>query len=274
MPDKKAIIQELISLGKTEEALEQLEQLSSDAILLQSRYNSAKKQYSMGLIDFSEWSRTQAQINYAALEMLNTHKFSADNSTTSGASSHNASAPKVFISYSWDDKPVAQSVKSYLEKNGCAVTIDEDNLEAGASIADFIKNSIKANHYTISIVSQHSLSSGWVGRESIAAHYAEWLANKQFIPVRIDNAFNDPRFFVQTLRTIEDKITELDGLITETQKMRASTGPLDMDRKKLLDLKSSLPDILTRLKEVNTVPIDGEQFESGMKKVLDRIKQS
>lgn len=74
MSDKKAIIQELISLGKTEEALEQLEQLSSDAILLQSRYNGAKKQYSMGLIDFSEWSRTQAQINYAALEMLNTLK--------------------------------------------------------------------------------------------------------------------------------------------------------------------------------------------------------
>jgi Effector-associated domain 11 len=69
--DKKAQIQELISLDKTEEALEQLEQLSTDAVLLQSRFNGAKRQYSMGLIDFSEWSRVQAQINYAALEMMN-----------------------------------------------------------------------------------------------------------------------------------------------------------------------------------------------------------
>jgi hypothetical protein len=72
MSDKKALIQELISLGKTEEALEQLEHLTSDAILLQARYNGAKKQYSMGLIEFSEWSRIQAQINYSALEMVNT----------------------------------------------------------------------------------------------------------------------------------------------------------------------------------------------------------
>jgi len=72
--DKKAQIQELISLGKTEEALELLEQLTTDAVLLQSRYNGAKRQYSMGMIDFSEWSRTQAQINYAALEMVNSVK--------------------------------------------------------------------------------------------------------------------------------------------------------------------------------------------------------
>ncbi|MDO8365207.1 MAG: CHAT domain-containing protein [Saprospiraceae bacterium] len=72
--DKKAQIQELISLGKTEEALELLEELTSDAVLLQSRFNGAKRQYSMGMIDFSEWSRTQAQINYAALEMVNTVK--------------------------------------------------------------------------------------------------------------------------------------------------------------------------------------------------------
>lgn len=74
MDDIKAQIQELISLGKTEEALELLEQLTNDAILLQSRFNGAKKQYGMGLIDFSEWSRIQAQINYAALEMMNSVK--------------------------------------------------------------------------------------------------------------------------------------------------------------------------------------------------------
>ncbi len=62
-------IQHLVSIGKTEEALELLEQLTTDAVLLQSRYNGAKRQYSMGVIDSSEWSRTQAQINYAILEL-------------------------------------------------------------------------------------------------------------------------------------------------------------------------------------------------------------
>lgn len=72
--DTKAQIQEFISLGQTEEALQLLETLTSDSVLLQARFNNAKKQYSMGLIDFSEWSRTQAQINYATLELLNSMK--------------------------------------------------------------------------------------------------------------------------------------------------------------------------------------------------------
>ena len=60
-------IHELVSKGETELALEAL---GSVGILLKSRYNGAKRQYSMGMIDFSEWSRVQAQINYAILEYV------------------------------------------------------------------------------------------------------------------------------------------------------------------------------------------------------------
>ena len=275
--EKKAQIQELISLGKTEEALELLEQLTTDAVLLQARFNGAKRQYSMGMIDFSEWSRTQAQINYAALEMMNSVR-GADNKNLQRNNGEPDIAkteikPKVFISYSWDDKLVVNEVKSYLEVNGCIVTIDDQNLEAGESISGFIQDSIKNNHFILSIVSQNSLSSGWVGRESTASFFAEWLADKQFIPARLDKSFNDPRFFVTTLRSIESKITELDEMINETQQMRADTGPLDMDRRKLLDLKAKLPDILTRLKSINTVPIDGDNFQNGMEKIMQKINK-
>lgn len=62
-------IAEMVSKGEFGAALDAAQDRYPDAILLQSRYNSAKKQYSMGLIDFSEWSRTQAQISYNLLEM-------------------------------------------------------------------------------------------------------------------------------------------------------------------------------------------------------------
>jgi hypothetical protein len=145
-------------------------------------------------------------------------------------------------------------------------------MQAAEPISSFIQDSIKTNHFILSIVSKNSLSSGWVGRESTASFFAEWLADKQFIPVRLDNAFNDPRFFVATLRSIEEKISELDGLIQEIQAMRADSGPLDIDRKKLLDLKAQLPNILTRLKGINTLPIDGDSFDTSMQKVLERIQ--
>lgn len=62
-------IQQLIAEGRTEEALALLVQHNSDVVLLQARYNQAKKQQNMGIIDFKEWSRVQSQVNYAALEM-------------------------------------------------------------------------------------------------------------------------------------------------------------------------------------------------------------
>lgn len=62
-------VQELIGLGLTERALDVLVVYSSDALLLQIRYNKGKKQYNVGLIEFSEWQRIQAQINHAAIKL-------------------------------------------------------------------------------------------------------------------------------------------------------------------------------------------------------------
>lgn len=62
-------IHQLIASGQTEEALSKLSKFHPDVILLQARYNQGKKQYNMGLIEYKEWQRVQAQINYAALEI-------------------------------------------------------------------------------------------------------------------------------------------------------------------------------------------------------------
>jgi hypothetical protein len=260
-------VTQLISLGNSEKALSLLAtRFPADTAILLNQLNDAKREYNLNIIDFSEWQRIQTKINMAALELA------ARPTSPEAPKTKPAHSPRVFISYSWDDKNDAARVKSFLENAGCIVTIDEQDMQAAEPISSFIQDSIKTNHFILSIVSKNSLSSGWVGRESTASFFAEWLADKQFIPVRLDNAFNDPRFFVATLRSIEEKISELDGLIQEIQAMRADSGPLDMDRKKLLDLKAQLPNILTRLKGINTLPIDVESFDSSMQKVLERIQ--
>jgi len=65
----KEQIQQLIDEGRTEEALALLVLITNGTtIRLQTRYNSRKKQFNMGLIEKSEWLQTQSQINYAILE--------------------------------------------------------------------------------------------------------------------------------------------------------------------------------------------------------------
>lgn len=72
-------IQQLIAEGHTEEALALLAKHNGDAVLLQARYNQAKKQQNIGMIDFGEWSRVQSQVNYAALEMAGNIKVPGSN---------------------------------------------------------------------------------------------------------------------------------------------------------------------------------------------------
>jgi len=83
----KEQIQQLIATGQTEDALQLLAQATLDATLLQARYSQGKKQFNMALIDFGEWSRIQAQINYAVLELAGSMKTSASNPTQSSGSS-------------------------------------------------------------------------------------------------------------------------------------------------------------------------------------------
>ena len=71
-------VQQLISQGRTEEALTLLAKHNGDAVLLQARYNQAKKQKNMGMIDFGEWSRVLNQVNHAAIEMAGNIKISGN----------------------------------------------------------------------------------------------------------------------------------------------------------------------------------------------------
>lgn len=70
-PQNKIAVEigEMVSKAEFGAALDAAKERYPDAILLQSRYNNAKHQYSMGLIDYSEFSRVVAQIAYNLLEM-------------------------------------------------------------------------------------------------------------------------------------------------------------------------------------------------------------
>lgn len=59
-----------IKQGKIAEVLDLLvEQGREGAVVLRARYNQAKKQNEMGMIDYREWERVVEQVGNAALQM-------------------------------------------------------------------------------------------------------------------------------------------------------------------------------------------------------------
>lgn len=269
-------IRNLIAAGRLEEALDLLAQSNSDAILLKSRHASGKRQYTMGMVDFSEWQRVQNQVAYAALELAGSANHGS--APTPPVNTPNPPAPpaakKVFISYSHKDKDVADMVKKVLVENGIEVTIDRENMEAGEFINNFIRDSIRDNNFILSIVSENSLRSGWVGKESTASFFAEWLSDKHFIPVYINPSFFEPKFYIDTLKYIAAKEMELKSTMAEIEQYKGDTRPFNDEYDKLFDLRSNLGLIIQRLKSVLVIDISGEYFQEGMNKVIARINNA
>ncbi len=280
----KEQIQQLIANGQTKEALNLLTQISGDALLLQAQYNNGEKQFNLGLIEFSEWGRIQARVNFAALELAAKSKPASGAGTGSGSNTtsqpHSATSattsdankrPIAFISYNHNDKEMARKVNEFLKKNNIDVLLDEEDMQAGTSIMQFIQDCIKQADAVISIVSSKSLQSGWVGQESAASLYAVWLADKKFIPVSLDTVAFDSKFQITALKGIQAKIAEMDNDISEIRQLGSDARDLEDDRKRLFDLQKEFSSIIQRLKSVLMLDISGDNFDRSMAKVLERI---
>lgn len=276
-------IQQLIAEGRTEEALALLAQHSSDALLLQARYNNGKKQYNMGLIEFSEWQRTQAQINYAALELSNTLKGIDPPPKPPGTEPTNPGPsrpeprkePKpqigVFISYNHNDFFAMRTVKDFLEDNDIKVTVDMQDLGVGDKIEAFIDKALKDNQYILSIVSSNSLKSGWVNKE-LSATLLMNKFDKKWLPVLLDRKCFEPSFFNETMDEFDLKIKNLNKEIQVTLKKNRDIRPFTDELERLKDLQNDFGKTIQALKGHYVEDISGNLFDFGMSRVLKAIK--
>lgn len=273
----KEQIQNFIAEGQIEDALDLLvKHLGNDGILLQGRYNSAKKQHNMGVMDYGEWSRALAQISAAALDLAGKIK-PANTGATGNAPAiqpvvnSTGNAFKTFISYNHKDQSTAFKVRDYLQDKGVDVILDQDDMAAGRSIMEFIQESIKKADAVLSIVSSNSLQSGWVGQESVASLYAVWLADKKFIPVALDGVAFDSKFQIEALTNLKKKIESIDEDIKTIRELGSDARDLEEDRRRITDLKNDFSKILQRLKSVLMLDISGDNFDKNMPKVLNAL---
>ncbi|MCS7036247.1 MAG: TIR domain-containing protein [Saprospiraceae bacterium] len=265
----KKQIRTLIAEGKTKEALEMLMSVKpNEATLLLARYNRANQQYREGLIDFKEHGLEMARINVAAVEAApDAPEPEPDNKPLTSRPQS-----KVFISYNHGDAEVARRVRDYLRQQGVQTILDEDDMPAGMNIMAFIQQSVRACDAMISIVSERSLKSGWVGQESVAAMYAIWLADKKFIPVRLDSVAFDIDFQIAAQEALQQRLQEMDEKIARLRQAGGDTRAFDDDRERLFELKNNLGKIIQQLKSVLALDISGDKFEMGMRKVVESIR--
>lgn len=266
----KEKIQELIAAGKTEEALELLKNCTDEALLLMARFSGLKRQYNMGMISFEDWTRTQNQINYAALELADECKEGGENTKKPSIKDEKRSV-SAFISYNHKDSSEMERVKGWLESNGVEVTVDKQDMRAGEDIESFIRRAFDNSRFVLSMVSQNSLKSGWVSKEFNTALV---LNNRttRWIPVSLDKSVFEYEFYVKAMSDIEKMHDDMSALMIEALQKKMDITPLQDEMSRLKSVKANLGNTIAELKKVLIVDIAGSSFDQGMMKVLESMK--
>ncbi|MEO1623718.1 MAG: toll/interleukin-1 receptor domain-containing protein [Bacteroidota bacterium] len=179
---------------------------------------------------------------------------------------------KLFLSYRHANSEEARKVKAFLEANGIEVLIDFERLKPGGNIRQFIIDMINESDATISLVSAKSLASAWVGEESDLTMMSELFRGQtRFIACALDTEFFKPGFTNDVLRQIVSEINRLDQEKTERKEISPLLGTSDLDSEiaRYKDYMSNLDKIINRLKEFLTIDISGDNFEAGLRQVID-----
>jgi hypothetical protein len=172
----------------------------------------------------------------------------------------------VFISYSHRDKIIVQEMQKFLVGQGIEVVIDEESMQGGQKIEDFV-NKIKDVRCVVAVISKNSLLSPWVVKEiSITMNEK----NKHLIPCYLDDSFLENNFPNKVAEKYVDDI--LNNISKEiSQRGKLSTEDLNTERQNWVNYFNSLPYILTELKKVKCISLVQNTFSDGLKQLIDDI---
>jgi len=185
-----------------------------------------------------------------------------------------AGEPGVFISYNHSDKVIADKIKVLLEKQNIPVTIDSENMLAGENIQSFIENSILKNRTTLSIVSNKSLLSGWVGMETYNTFFLKKFSkSKQLISCYIDDDFFQMDFTANAIQSFDKQLLEVNSQIAKHNELGIDTRDLNEFKTRLLALRNQLDEIISQLRNSLCIDIRDEKLTENFHKIVQTIQQ-
>lgn len=183
-------------------------------------------------------------------------------------------ALKVFISYNHKDMDVAVRVSQALQAAGLEVIRDAESMRSGENIKNFIMRCIRESGVTLAIISRNSLLSSWVAMESVVSHFESDMGTRYFIPAYIDDNFFGRTFTDDALDEVDKEIEELNSLITRRLEKDRGIRDLEDELARYRRLKGELDDIIGRLRGMLCINISGDEFDKGMAKIIQDIKNT
>ncbi|PCJ94427.1 MAG: hypothetical protein COA50_11740 [Flavobacteriaceae bacterium] len=179
----------------------------------------------------------------------------------------------VFISYNHNDYEVAQKIQQKLESASIEVIIDHEDMQSGENIEKFIEDSIMASTVTISLISNTSLSSGWVAMETIDTFFLErFFKHRKFIACYLEDDFFNDRYIAETVKKIDMQIEKKLKYKSEQDGLGIDSRNLNTEITRLRKLRHNLDHIISRLKDSLCLDISEQNFEASINRLMKDIK--
>ena len=181
--------------------------------------------------------------------------------------------PIVFISYNHNDAEIALKIKDALEHSKIEVIMDRFNMKAGTDIQEFIKESLKACTVTLSLVSNKSLESAWVAKETVDTIFLEaYVEDKKFIACFLDPDFFDLGYTLKVVDKINIQIEKIQNLVSKSHEQGIDTRDLNDQKSRLIALRNNLDGIIGRLRESLCLDVREDAFSKSMKQLVESIQ--
>jgi hypothetical protein len=134
-----------------------------------------------------------------------------------------SSSPRVFLSYSHEDRPTAERLASSLQAGGVEVWFDKWEILPGDSLVHkiFEEGLSRADAFVV-LISRHSVDSKWLQQELDAAMVRRMEGVTRIVPVRLDDValpmqlrsliwIDLTRGFDEAIRELQKAIFEIHG---------------------------------------------------------------
>jgi hypothetical protein len=285
LEDIRKKIERLVATDKLEAALSELSDLLANAdadlrselIQHEGTLSRATRDRRRGLIETAQAEQTRNRVGYALLEILLawSRDQTPDPVPPADDDPPTKNTPTVFISYSRTDVAVAERIKSALESRGIRVRIDSKDIRPGEDIESFIRRVIGETEVVLSLVSERSLLSPWVGMESFHTLYDEALrGGRKLISCYLDESFLDIGFRLAATRQIDAKIAEIDALLPTYAQQHMDTSDLNRQKSRLFDLRNNLGRILDRLRNSLCLDLREPMWDRSLPQLIAAIEES
>jgi len=183
-------------------------------------------------------------------------------------------APVAFLSYAHADSEIAFAFREALSACGLEVIIDTQNLAPGEDLVEFARSSVRNADATICVISTASLSSAWVVFEAVSALQSEQVEPaRRLIACAIDQDFLQPEYRLTLTAALDEKIRRLDELLPRYVEQRLATTDISAERDRLYQMRSSLGDVLARLKNSLTLTLTREALAGCAQTAADHIRK-